>query len=172
MTAEPSRPPLSITSGYKVPCTRNLASLMPPVYRSKMRTKVSPITLRFCSGSMTPCSLSKNSSAASTCTNSMPRLRLKVSTTWSLSFLRMSPVSTYTHVRLAPIARCTSAAATAESTPPDNAQIARSSPTWARTAAICESAIDDIVQFGAMPARSCKKWRKSCCPCSVCTTSG
>ena len=49
----------------------------------------------------------------------MPRLRRKVSTTCSLSPLRISPVSTYTQVSWWPIARWTSAAATDESTPPD-----------------------------------------------------
>ena len=45
--AVPSLPPLSITSGYSVPCTRNSASVSPPVFSSKTRTNSSPIALRF-----------------------------------------------------------------------------------------------------------------------------
>ena len=48
----------------------------------------------------------------------MPWWRRNVSTTCSPSFWRISPVSTNTQVSWAPTARWTSAAATAESTPP------------------------------------------------------
>jgi hypothetical protein len=50
------------------------------------------------------------------------------------------------------MARLTSAAATAESTPPESAQMARRSPTWARMAATCSSTMLPVVQDGAMPA--------------------
>ena len=46
--------PLSITSGYSVPWTRNVASVRPPVFSSKIRTNSSPMILRFSSGSVTP----------------------------------------------------------------------------------------------------------------------
>ena len=55
----------------------------------------------------------------------MPKVRRNVSTTCSPSSLRISPVSTNTHVSWGPMALCTRAAATAESTPPDSPQIAR-----------------------------------------------
>ena len=58
-SAVPSAPPLSIRSGYSVPCTRNSASVSPPVFSSKMRTNSSPIALRFTSGSVMPWSASK-----------------------------------------------------------------------------------------------------------------
>ncbi len=70
------------------------------------------------------------------------------------------------------MARCTRAAATAESTPPDSPQIARPSPTWARTAAIVSSMIDDVVQPGAMPAMSCRNRRSTSRPYGECPTSG
>ena len=60
----------------------------------------------------------------------MPWWRWKVSTTWSPSFLRIEPVSTNTQVSCGPIAECTNAAATAESTPPDRAQMTRPLPIW------------------------------------------
>ena len=53
-------------------------------------------------------------------------------------------MSTNTHVSWSPIALCTSAAATAESTPPDSPQITRSSPTWARISATACSMIDVV----------------------------
>ena len=64
----------------------------------------------------------------------MPWWRRKVSTTCSPSPWRMRPVSTNTQVSWGPMALCTSAAATAESTPPDRPQMARPAPTWARMA--------------------------------------
>jgi hypothetical protein len=70
------------------------------------------------------------------------------------------------------MARCTSAAATAESTPPDNAQMTRSSPTMARIAATCSSMIEAIVHVGLHPARSMTNRRSTCMPKDVCTTSG
>ena len=57
---------------------------------------------------------------------------------------RSRPVSTNTHVSWSPIALCTSAAATAESTPPDSPQITRSLPTCARISATACSMIDDV----------------------------
>ena len=51
--------------------------------------------------------------------------RRKVSSTWSASPARMSPVSTKTQVSWSPMALCTRAAATAESTPPDSAHSTR-----------------------------------------------
>ena len=71
----------------------------------------------------------------------MPRSR-NVSTTCSASFLRSRPWSTSTHVSWSPTARCTSAAAAAESTPPERPQITPPSPTWARTRSTCSPITD------------------------------
>ena len=117
--------PLSITSGYSVPWTRKVASTRPPVCSSKMRTNSSPMILRLSSGSVMPRRRSKKRSPASTWMSSMPRWRRNVSTTCADSPSRISPVSTYTQVSWGPMARWTSAAATAESTPPDRPQMAR-----------------------------------------------
>ena len=84
----------------------------------------------------------------------MPKLRRNVSTTCSPSPWRMSPVSTNTHVSWWPIALCTRAAATAESTPPDRPQMARPAPTWSRTASTWVSMIEVIVHVGRQPQAS------------------
>ena len=98
--------------------------------------------------------------------------RRNVSSTWSASPERMRPVSTKTQVSWSPIALCTRAAATAESTPPLSAHNTRSEPTWSRTAATCCSMIDTWVHPGAHPHTSIRKWSKSSLPRSVWTTSG
>ena len=69
------------------------------------------------------------------------------------------------------MARCTSAAATAESTPPDSPQIARPPPTCSRISATCSSTMFSMVQDGRQPASSRKRARMRV-PCSVCMTSG
>ncbi len=102
----------------------------------------------------------------------MPWWRWNVSTTCSPSPWRMRPVSTNTQVSWEPMARCTSAAATAESTPPDSPQMARPSPTWARMASIEVSMTELIVQVGRQPQASYRKCSSSSWPCGVCTTSG
>ena len=142
------------------------------MFSSKIRTNCSPMILRFSSGSVMPRSRSKNRSPASTWMSSMPMCRRKVSTTCSDSPWRMSPVSTYTQVSCGPMARWTSAAATAESTPPDSPQMARPAPTWRRTASTCVSAIDAIVQVGRHPHTSNRKRRSISWPPGVCPTSG
>ena len=70
------------------------------------------------------------------------------------------------------MARCTSAAATEESTPPDSAHSTCRSPTWARIAATCSSMMFAEVQVGAMPATSYRKRSRIFCPSGVCATSG
>ena len=84
----------------------------------------------------------------------MPWWRRKVSTTCSPSPLRIRPVSTNTQVSWGPIALCTSAAATAESTPPDRAQMTRPSPTWARMASTGASMTEAMVHAGGQPQTS------------------
>ena len=56
------------------------------------------------------------------------------------------------------MARRTSAAATAESTPPDSPQTARPSPTWARMAATEVSTMQSGVQAGAQSQASYRKF--------------
>ena len=71
------------------------------------------------------------------------------------------------------MARCTTAAATAESTPPDSPQIARpSGPTCARIRSTCSSTMLTMVHVGRQPAMSCRKCSRTAWPCSVCITSG
>ena len=69
------------------------------------------------------------------------------------------------------MARCTSAAATAESTPPDSPQMARPPPICSRIAATWSSTMFSMVQDGRHPASSRKRARTRV-PYSVCTTSG
>ncbi|SHT66413.1 Uncharacterised protein [Mycobacteroides abscessus subsp. abscessus] len=70
------------------------------------------------------------------------------------------------------MARCTKAAATAESTPPDNAHSARPSPICVRTCSTSVSAILAAVHADSIPANSCRKRLSTCCPCGECSTSG
>jgi hypothetical protein len=86
--------------------------------------------------------------------------------------LRISPWSTNTHVSWSPTARCTSSAATEESTPPESPQITRPSPTCARIAAICSSMIDAALHVRSQPQMSDRNVVRICCPYGVCTTSG
>ena len=129
--------------------------------------------LRFSSGSVTPASASRNCFSASTTLRSTPVAATKSRSTCSVSPWRISPWSTYTQVSRSPIAFCTIAAATAESTPPERPQMAwPRSPIWARIFSICSSAMLDIVQVGRQPAMSSRKCSSTFWPCSVCSTSG
>ena len=69
------------------------------------------------------------------------------------------------------MARCTSAAATAESTPPDSPQTATAPPTCSRMRSTCSSMMPRVVQPGWQPAASRKRCRMAV-PWSVCMTSG
>ena len=73
--------------------------------------------LRFSSGSLTPASAARKRSWASTTLSDTPVAATKSRSTCSGSPARSRPWSTKTQVRWSPMARCTSAAATAESTP-------------------------------------------------------
>ena len=132
----------------------------------------SPIRLRLSSGSRTPASASKNRSAAFTWTSSIWNWRRKVSSTCSASPARMSPVSTNTQVSWSPTALWTSAAATAESTPPLSAHSTRSPPTWARTASTLASMIETWVQPAGDPHTSWANLAMNSEPRAVWTTSG
>ena len=84
--------------------------------------KVSPIILRFFSGSVTPASLSRKVLLASMLTSSTPSLVLKVASTCSRSPVLSSPLSTKTRIKFCGIAAAKSAAVTELSTPPLTAQ--------------------------------------------------
>ena len=84
--------------------------------------------LRFCSGSVTPASRSRNSVDASTNTSGSFR-RSNRRRICSASSRRSTPLSTKMHVSRSPIARWMSSAATVESTPPLKPQTTRPSPT-------------------------------------------
>ena len=99
----------------------------------------SPIAFRLTSGSTTPASRARNRSAAFTCTSGTWKCRANVSSTWSGSPSLFRPWSTNTHVSWSPIARCTSSAATAESTPPLSAHSTWASPTCDRMRATWSS---------------------------------
>src|SRR5947209_6762609 len=71
-----------------------------------------------------------------------------------------------------PIARATSVAATAESTPPESAHSTFASPTCARTFSIASSTHESIRHDGGIPAIVCRKFSRIAVPASVCTTSG
>ena len=116
---------------------------------SKARMNCRPMILRLPSGLVTPDSASRKVSAASTVTRLAPVAATKSRCTCARSPARNSPWSTKTQVSRSPMARCTSAAATAESTPPDSPQIAWPSPIWARTCST--SALGDV---GGRPVRA------------------
>ena len=109
---------------------------------------------RFSSGSATPASASRNCSAASTTFSRTPVAATKSRSTCSASPARSRPWSTNTQVSWSPTARCTSAAATAESTPPDSPQITCLPPTCARIASTWSSMMFASVQDGRAPAMS------------------
>ena len=137
IVAAPVPPPDSMTSEYSVPWTRKFASPIFAASSSKTRMNSAPIALRFVSGSLTPFSRARKRSSASTATSGTLKWSRNAATTCSPSFLRMRPWSTNTHVSWSPIARCTSSAATLESTPPLSPQMTLPPPTWARMRAIC-----------------------------------
>ena len=70
------------------------------------------------------------------------------------------------------MARCTSAAATAESTPPDSPQMAWPSPTCSRTCSTSASAMLAAVHVAPIPAKSCRNRLSTCWPCGVCMHLG
>src|SRR5829696_7494233 len=109
-----SRVPLSITSLYKVPCTRKVASSSLPASSSKVRMNSSPMILRFASGSVTSASLSRKRPAASTWTSGTSEFWANASTTCLASLCLKRPWSTKTHVRLSPMALWTSIAPVGE----------------------------------------------------------
>ena len=104
-------------------------------------------------------------------TRSFRRSR-NISKVLSNSCFRSSPVFTKMLVRRFPIARCTSTAATVESTPPLSAQIAHLFPTFSRIAAVVSSINAAPLHFGSALQTRNRKFRSSSVPRSVCFTSG
>ncbi len=131
-----------------------------------------PMILRLRSGSVTPASFFRKRRDASTnttfsCSRSAKRLR-----TCAASSLRSRPLSTNTHVSRAPIARFTMSAATAESTPPESAQITLPfGPTCSLTRSVASSTNERAFQSRRQPVRS-RKLARTLAPSSVWTTSG
>jgi len=139
---------------------------------SNTRMNSRPMILRFSSGSVTPANALRKRSAPSTTRSFTPVAATKSRSTCSASPLRSSPWSTKTQVSRSPMARCTIAAATAESTPPDSPQIARPfGPIVSRTFSTASSTMLSIVQVGRQPAAS-RKRLSTAVPCSLCSTSG
>ena len=93
-------------------------------------------------------------SAAFTWTSGTRKCRPNVSSTCAGSPARHQPgVDEHARELICPIGRCTSSAATAESTPPDSAQRARASPTWWRIRSTARSITFAGVQSGQQAAR-------------------
>ena len=92
---------------------------------SKVRMNSRPMILRFSSGSHDPLERAEELVARRRRRRGLSKTASKSRRTCSVSPRRIIPWSTYTQVSRSPMARCTIAAATAESTPPDSAQIAR-----------------------------------------------
>ncbi len=86
--------------------------------------------------------------------SSIPCELSKVSTTCWASPALINPVSTKTQVNWSPIALCTRAAATAESTPPDSPHIAFFSPTISFIPATDDSTTEAMFQSFGQPQTS------------------
>mmetsp|Transcript_21332 Transcript_21332/g.63932 ORF Transcript_21332/g.63932 Transcript_21332/m.63932 type:complete len:277 (+) Transcript_21332:892-1722(+) len=168
----------SITSGYSVPCTRNLhlwLIVFSSSSRNVLKTSMNspPIALRLSSGSVRPLSRAIIGATWSTHVTGRCRWFLNVSITRSRSLKRSSPLSTNTQCRRSPRTLCTSVAATVESTPPESAQMAWSSgPTCASIFLSVSLSTSSIVQSAARPAMSVRKCLIMSRPPSVCITSG
>ena len=76
------------------------------------------------------------------------------------------------HVSCEPIARCTSAAATDESTPPESPQITFASPTSSLIFVTSSSMYAPVVHDGVALQTPNRKFSISSPPRGVCTTSG
>mmetsp|Transcript_9244 Transcript_9244/g.22746 ORF Transcript_9244/g.22746 Transcript_9244/m.22746 type:complete len:241 (-) Transcript_9244:657-1379(-) len=168
----------SMTSGYSVPWTRNvgrtpvLASTS-ALYSLKTSMNCAPMHLRFFSGSVTPASLPSRRTESSMHVTGRCRWSLNIFITRSCSLCRSKPLSTKQQCRRSPIALCTSVAATAESTPPDNAQMTCAvGPTFSFTMAICSSSTFCMDHPAPTPAMLKRKCRSVSFPRSECVTSG
>ncbi len=98
--------------------------------------------------------------------------RRNVRSTLSRSPFRSRPVSTKMAVSWSPMASCTSAAATDESTPPESPTITSSSPTRSRIWATCSCTNEPGVQDGSQSQTRNRKLERISSPRGVCATSG
>ena len=105
----------------------------------KTSMKALPMILRFFSGSVTPLSLRRKSSVASSYWSLILKFRPKTSCTTSASRARSRPLFTKMQVSWSPMALCSNAAATLESTPPLRPRITFSLPTCLRMASTASS---------------------------------
>ena len=96
----------------------------------------------------------------------------KVVWTCSNSPARKRPLSTKMHVSWSPMAACSSAAATDESTPPESPSTTWCSPTVSRISRIFSSMKLSVVQSPLAPQTLTAKFCSSRAPSSVWTTSG
>ena len=128
--------------------------------------------LRFSSGSVTPARASRKKSVASTSITLSLVFSRKKRSTLADSPVRMRPLFTWMQVSWSPMARCTRAATTDESTPPDRAQSTRSVPTRARISATVWSMNECMVQSGRQLHRPKTKLRSTSVPIRVWATSG
>ena len=125
---------------------------------------VAPMILRFCSGSVTSCSRSRNRSVASTNSSGSSSRSNRVRTC-AASSSRSRPLSTKMQVSRSPIALCSSTAATVESTPPDKpADDAAVADRARESAPTLSSTNDAIVQSPRQPQTSNAKLRRICSP--------
>src|SRR6266851_3247929 len=97
----------------------------------------------------------------------MSRLPCVTASTRSGSSLRKRPLLTNTHVSWSPTARWTSVAATAESTPPDSAQITRPEPTCARMLSTASARKQPAVHDGSHLHTRKRKSRRTSRPLGV-----
>mmetsp|Transcript_5484 Transcript_5484/g.23215 ORF Transcript_5484/g.23215 Transcript_5484/m.23215 type:complete len:240 (+) Transcript_5484:752-1471(+) len=141
--------------------------------RSNTSMKRLPMALRFFSGSLTPASLPRNSSEASTQVRLTPHSSRRRLTTLTASSLRSRPLSTRTAWKRSPMARFMSTAATVESTPPLTAPMTRPvSPTVARMVATASSTKPFMLQSQEQPQMFLTKLLSMVTPPGVCWTSG
>ena len=174
LAAVPAWPcPDSMTSGYRVPWARNFTGPSTSAAAS-LNTSIKrwPMRRRFSWGSVMPSRSLRKASDASTTRRSTSKWSRKVVSTRSRSFFRSSPLSTKMHVNWFPMALCSSAATTEESTPPDKPQITRAPCTFARTSAAAVSTKSLMRQVPSHPQISYRKFRNISTPCGVWVTSG
>mmetsp|Transcript_21878 Transcript_21878/g.41792 ORF Transcript_21878/g.41792 Transcript_21878/m.41792 type:complete len:224 (+) Transcript_21878:674-1345(+) len=132
-----------------------------------------PMIFRFASGSATPSSLASVCLEASTTVTGRCRLSLNIFITRSCSLYRSRPLSTKQQCKRSPRTLCTRVAATAESTPPERAQIACSSgPTRFFILTSCSSSTSAMDHVGLRAHTSIRKCCSVSKPRSECVTSG
>jgi hypothetical protein len=115
---------------------------------SKARMNSRPMILRLVSGSLTPASAVWNAPARRPRRGSRRWRHEVLLDLLGLAFAQQPVVDEDTGELVADC-RCTRAAATAESTPPERPQMTRASPTCFRMRSTCSSRMLPVVQFGS-----------------------